>query len=315
MTVYGRRRRGVLLGSVLALFLAHAGFAATSHLLNDKGRAYVSQVGWPQQGQAALVLGNGRAAASPHEHPVPIASLAKVMTAYLTLTRYPLSAGQDGFTITVTAAQAQAVTEDAREGQSVVAVQAGEQLTERQLLEALLIPSGNNIARMLAAQAAGSQTRFVAEMNAQARGFRMDRTTYTDPSGFDPSTVSTAADQLRVFERAMRFPVFRQIVSMASVTLPVAGTVTNFNPLIAEGYAGKTGSDSAARGCLAFFTHVTVGGRRVAAVGVVLGQGQGSDTSVLLAAAGRAAEQSVDAVASASRGSTIAASGRRGPRP
>ena len=99
----------------------------------------------------------------------------------------------------------------------------------------------------------------------------------------------------------MRFAVFRQIVSMASVTLPVAGTLTNYNPLIAEGYAGKTGSDSAAEGCLAFFTHVTVGGRRLTAVGVVMGQGQGSDTSALLAAAGEAATQLVDSVAPAIR--------------
>ena len=233
------------------------------------------------------MLGNGRPAASPHEQPAPIASLAKVMTAYLTLERYPLSGAQDGFTITVTAAQAQAEAQDAAQDQSDVAVQAGEQLTERQLLEALLIPSGNNIAQMLAAQVAGSETRFIAEMNAEARALGMDHTIYTDPSGFDPSTVSTAADQLRVFQRAMRFPVFRQIVSMASVTLPVAGTLTNYDPLIAEGYAGKTGSDSAAGGCLAFFTHVTVGGRQLTAVGVVMGQGQGSDTSALLAAAGR----------------------------
>ena len=122
----------------------------------------------------------------------------------------------------------------------------GEQLTGRQLLEALLVPSGNNIAPMLAARVAGSEARFIAEMNAEARALGMDHTTYTDPSGFDPSTVSTAADQLRVFRRAMRFPVFRQIVSMPSVTLPVAGTVRNFNPLVAEGYGGKTGSVTAA---------------------------------------------------------------------
>jgi Txe/YoeB family toxin of toxin-antitoxin system len=102
----------------------------------------------------------------------------------------------------------------------------------------------------------------------------------------------------------MRFQVFRQIVSMASVTLPVAGTVTNYNPLIAEGYAGKTGSDSAAGGCLAFFTDVTVGGRRQTAVGVVLGQGEGSDTSVILAAAGEAAMQLVDSVTPALRDPT-----------
>jgi D-alanyl-D-alanine carboxypeptidase (penicillin-binding protein 5/6) len=243
------------------------------------------------------VVGNDAPAASPHEQPAPIASLAKVMTAYLTLKRYPLSGMQDGFTITVTAAEAQADSQDAAEGQSEVMVQAGEQLTERQLLEALLIPSGNNIARMLAVLVAGSEEHFLAEMNAESRSLGMDHTTYTDPSGFDPSTVSTAADQLRVFQRAMRFPVFREIVSMPSVTLPVAGRLTNYNPLIAAGYAGKTGSDSAAGGCLAFFTPVTVGGRRLTAVGVVMGQGQGSDTSLILAAAGEAAKRLVESVA------------------
>jgi serine-type D-Ala-D-Ala carboxypeptidase (penicillin-binding protein 5/6) len=299
----------VLLGAVLTLLLAATAFAAVGQLFRDTpsmlnqpsmlnvDRTHLSSVRWPQQGQAALVLGNARPAASPHEQPAPIASVAKVMTAYLILDRYPLSGARDGFTITVTAAQAQSEAQDAAQDQSVVAVRAGEQLTERQLLEALLIPSGNNIAPMLAAQVAGSETRFVAEMNAEARALGMDHTTYTDPSGFDPRTVSTAADQLRVFERAMRFPAFRQIVSMPSVTLPVAGAVTNYDPLIAEGYAGKTGSDSPAGGCLAFFTHVTVGGRRLTAVGVVLGQGQGSDTSEVLAAAGQAAEQLVDSVA------------------
>jgi D-alanyl-D-alanine carboxypeptidase (penicillin-binding protein 5/6) len=276
-------------------------------MLSDKGRTYVSAVTWPERGQAALVLGNGRPAASPHEEPVAIASLAKVMTAYLTLKHYPLSGAEDGFTITITAAQAQSEAQYAAQNQSRVAVQAGEQLTERQLLEALLIPSGNNIAQMLAAQVAGSKTRFIAEMNAEARTLGMDHTFYTDPSGFDPNTVSTAADQLRVFQRAMRLPVFRQIVSMSSVTLPVAGTLTNYNPLIAEGYAGKTGSDTASGGCLAFFTHVRIGGHRLTTAGVVLGQGQGSDTSVILAAAGEAAKQLVGSVAPAIGLGTIAA--------
>jgi D-alanyl-D-alanine carboxypeptidase (penicillin-binding protein 5/6) len=320
--VYRARRRRLLLGVVLVALLAHT----AGQLLNDTGhvrmptartrndhpRAYLSAVSWPQQGQAALVLGNGRPAASPHEQPAPIASLAKVMTAYLTLKRYPLSGAQDGFTIMITAAEAQAEAQDADLDQSVVAVQAGEQLTERQVLEALLIPSGNNIAQILATEVAGSEPSFIAEMNAEARTLGMYRTVYTDPSGWDSSTVSTAADQLRVFQRAMRFPVFREIVSMVSVTLPVAGAVTNFNPLIADGYGGKTGSDSAAGGCLAFFTNVTVGGRPVTAVGVVMGQGQGSDTSAILAAAGDAATQLVESAAPAISTSTLGAPGPGG---
>jgi len=149
-------------------------------------------------------------------------------------------------------------------------------------------------------------------MNAEARALGMDHTTYTDPSGFDPNTVSTAADQLRVLQQAMGLSIFRQIVSTASVTLPVAGTLTNLNPLLADGYAGKTGSDSAAGGCLAFFTNVTVGGRPVTAVGVVLGQGQGSDTQALLAAAGEAATQLVESAAPAIGTSTLGAPGAAG---
>jgi D-alanyl-D-alanine carboxypeptidase (penicillin-binding protein 5/6) len=320
-SVYRARRRRLLLAVVLILLLAYA----AGHAVNKPGyapmpparpstehrRALVTSVSWPAQGQAAVALGKERPTASPAQHPVPIASLAKVMTAFLTLKRYPLSGAQDGFTVTISEADAQDEARDAAESQSGVAVAAGEQLTERQLLEALLIPSGNNIARILAAHVAGSDTSFVAEMNAEARALGMGHTTYTDPSGFDPSTVSTAADQLRVFAQAMRFPVFRQIVSMPSVTLPVAGTRTNFNPLIAEGYAGKTGSDSAAGGCLAFFTSVTIGGRPTTAIGVVLGQGQGSNTRAILAAAGEAARRIVDSVAAASGGRATAASGVR----
>src|SRR5581483_9251678 len=185
-TVYRVRRRRLLSGVVLALLVAYAAV----QLLNDTAQVRLSTVrtriarggtfatvNWPQQGQAALVLGNGRPAASPAQQPVPIASLAKVMTAYLTLKRYPLSGAQDGFTITITQAQAQA--QGAARGQSVVAVRAGEQLTERQLLEALLIPSGNNIAWTLATEVMGGETRFVAEMNDEARALGMDHTMYT----------------------------------------------------------------------------------------------------------------------------------------
>jgi serine-type D-Ala-D-Ala carboxypeptidase (penicillin-binding protein 5/6) len=305
--VYRVRRRRALLVAALALALAYTAFVkagrqldSEAHALNDRATAPIeghraggSTVSWPAQGQAALLLGNGRPAASPHQQPAAIASLAKVMTAYLTLRRYPLTGSQAGFTVTITGADAQAEADDVSEGQSGVGVHVGERLTERQLLEALLIPSGNNIAEILGDEVAGSQTGFVAEMNAEARALGMSHTLYTDPSGFDPNTVSTAADQLRIFRQAFRSSVFRQIISMASVTLPVAGTLPNFNPLVADGYAGKTGSDSAAGGCLAFFTHVMIRGRPQTAVGVVMGQGVGSDTSEILTAAAEAAQRLV----------------------
>jgi D-alanyl-D-alanine carboxypeptidase (penicillin-binding protein 5/6) len=305
--------RSSVVGAVLALLLVATPIAAACHLLGGKAprldrsaRTFLAPGRWPAQGQAAIVIGNGSPAVSPHQEPAPIASLAKVMTAYLTLKAHPLSGSGDGFTMTVTAAQERAEAEEADAGASVVAVRAGERLTERQLLEALLIPSGNNVARMLAAGIGGSEADFVEQMNAEAGALGMTHTTYTDPSGFDPDTVSTAADQLRVFRRAMRFAAFREIVSTQSATLPVAGTVTNFNPLVADGYGGKTGSDSAAGGCLAFFTHVVKGGHPRTAVGVVMGQGEGSDTAGLLGAAADAAEGLV-AAAVRGNGTTAAA--------
>ena len=132
---------------MLALFLGHAAFAATRHPLDEMHRISLSSVRWPQQGQGALVLGNGRPAAGPREQPAPIASRAKVMTAYLTLARYPVSGAQNGFTITVTAAEAQAEAQDAAQDESLVAVRAGEVLTERQLQDARLIPSATTSRR------------------------------------------------------------------------------------------------------------------------------------------------------------------------
>jgi serine-type D-Ala-D-Ala carboxypeptidase (penicillin-binding protein 5/6) len=268
------------------------------------------QPAWPGNGQAALVVqGIGSLGSTGGDSSRPTASLAKVMTAYLTLKQYPLTATGQGFTLTVTPAEARAEVEDVKRDESVVAVRAGERLDERQLLEALLIPSGDNIAVILAAHEAGSVSRFVVQMNRTARALGMAKTTYTDPSGYETTTVSDAADQLRVFERAMRFAVFRQIVSMSSATLPIAGTVKNYNPLIAQGYLGKTGSDSAAEGCLAFFKQMTVDGRTLTVVGVVLGQGHGGVTSVILAAAAAAAERLARSVTPALRAQTVLPAG------
>ena len=155
-----------------------------------------------------------------------------------------------------------------------MSVVAGERLTERQALQALLLPSANNIAAVLARWDAGSADRFVARMNATARSLGMTHSRYTDPSGYDDATVSTAADQVRIVERAMRLPVFAGIVASYAATLPVAGTVRNTDTLLGyEGFVGvKTGSDAAAGGCFAFRSIRFVHGKRTTITGVVLGQ-------------------------------------------
>ena len=237
------------------------------------GDAFTRTV-WPVDGQAAIQIGQSKVRASPNQHAVAIASVAKVMTAYLVLRDHPLERGQDGPAITL--AELDVADTDRRRAQreSVVSVAAGEQLTERQALQALLLPSANNIAAVLARWDAGSADRFVARMNAAARSLGMTHTRYTDPSGYDDATVSTAADQMRVVEQAMRLPAFASIVATPSATLPVAGTVHNTNTLLGHaGFVGvKTGSDRAAGGCFAFRAVRWIDGRRTTITGVVLGQ-------------------------------------------
>jgi D-alanyl-D-alanine carboxypeptidase (penicillin-binding protein 5/6) len=216
------------------------------------------------------------------------------MTAYLVLRDHPLGLGRDGPVITLTDADVADTDRRRGQGESIVPVVAGEQLTERQALEALLLPSANNIAAVLARWDAGSVEGFVDRMNATARSLGMADTRYTDPSGYDDATVSTAADQVRVVQRAMRLPVFASIVATSSTTLPVAGTVRNTNTLL--GYGGfvgvKTGSTPAAGGCFAFRAIRRIEGKRTTVTGVVLGQ-PGPDLEV----AGLAATTIVDRIA------------------
>jgi serine-type D-Ala-D-Ala carboxypeptidase (penicillin-binding protein 5/6) len=279
-----RRRRRVLLAAMLAVFLAGTAFALPHHLRGDKTRSYLSTDGWPRRGQGAYVLGNSRPAASPHEEPVPIASLAKVMTAYLVLKHYPLRDGDSGRRFVVGQADVEDTEARRRDGQSIVEVRAGEELTERDALAAILLPSANNVAVLVARQVDGSVDSFVTEMNHTAHALGMSHTTYTDPSGYDAGTVSTALDQLRLARLVADDETLAAVMATRSYWLPVAGEVTNTNTLLGQdGFVGmKTGSDHAAGGCFMF--------RSGSVIGVVLGQ-QGHN---LITAGLYAAKQLVD---------------------
>jgi D-alanyl-D-alanine carboxypeptidase (penicillin-binding protein 5/6) len=274
---------------------AATALAAASHLLNDKDHPYSSPDGWPRRGQGAYVLGNGRPAVSPHEQPVPIASLAKVMTAYLVLKHYPLHAADSGLRFVVTQRDVLDTETRRSEDQSIVDVRAGEQLTERDALMAILLPSANNIAMLVARQVSGSVASFVAEMNQTAHALGMSHTTYTDPSGYDAGTVSTALDQLRLARLVAEDETLAAMMATSSYWLPVAGEVSNTNTLLGQdGFVGmKTGSDDAAGGCFMFRAGWHSESGNVTLIGVVLGQ-QGPD---LIAAGLYAARQLVDRLA------------------
>jgi D-alanyl-D-alanine carboxypeptidase (penicillin-binding protein 5/6) len=235
-------------------------------------------VPWPGGGQAALeVDGLGALGSSGASQPAPIASVAKMMTAYVVLKERPIGADEPGPTLTVTPDEAAAYPAQLASGQSLVKVEAGEVLTERQALEALLLPSANNVAYILGRWVAGGTDAFVAKMNQTAARLGMAQTHYTDPSGLDEKTVSTATDQVKLAHMAMRLPALAAVVAMKEATLPVAGLVKNVNKLLGQdGFVGiKTGSTDQAGGCLVFAADVDVAGHPVTILGAVLGAGGG----------------------------------------
>ena len=247
---------------------------------------------WPAQGEAAVGVGGaGLIGVHGSGRPTPIASIAKVMTAYVILEDHPLSGPAGGPQITVDPGDVAAYRADNAAGQSVVAVRAGERLTERQALEGLLLPSGNNIATLLARWDAGGQEAFVAKMNSQARALGLIHTRYTDASGVQPGTVSTAADQVALGVAVMALPAFRQTVAMTQATLPVAGLQYNLDKLVGRhGIVGiKTGTTSQAGGCFLFATQEQVAGRPVTVVGAVLHQLATSSQPSMITAAFNAA--------------------------
>lgn len=278
---------------------------------------------WPSVGQAAVEmdgygpLGTSGAVTTP----VPIASVAKTMTAYLILAHHPLAPGESGPLITVGSAEAGAYQSEKKQGQSLVKVYAGERISERDALEALMLASADNIAKILARWDAGSVPAFVRAMNGAARGLGMSRTTYTDPSGLDPATVSTAPDQVKLGQAAMRSAAFRAIVGQQSASVPVEGTIWNFNRLAGhDGVTGiKTGSTDQAGGCLLFADTVTLGGREQTVIGAVLGQPLGTGGGFLdrtLSAASKliaAAQGTLAAATVAMPGDQVAAIRSGGP--
>jgi serine-type D-Ala-D-Ala carboxypeptidase (penicillin-binding protein 5/6) len=230
---------------------------------------------WPTQGQAFVdVVGVGELGASgPANSPAPIASITKTMTAYQVLHDHPLGPTDSGPTIQVTRELFDA-SRSTDGDESGILIQVGEQLTLREALEGMLLPSAGNMARLLADWDAGSVQAFVTRMNAQARALGMTHTTYADPAGIDAGSKSTAADQVRLGERVLQNATLASIVSEKQAHVPAAGLVTNTNHLLGQdGDVGiKTGSTSEAGGCLLFAVHTAVDSVPVTLVGAVLGQ-------------------------------------------
>jgi D-alanyl-D-alanine carboxypeptidase (penicillin-binding protein 5/6) len=230
---------------------------------------------WPAVGSAALgVSGLGALGYSGDDQPVPMASVAKVMTALVILDDKPLKLGEQGPTITITDQDVQTYQTDKAQQQSVVEVQAGESLTEFQALEGLLIPSGNNLAETLARWDATTVPAFVVKMNQKAKKLGLTNTKFDDPAGVSPQTIGTARELMALGIAAMKEPALAQIVRMPQAQLPVAGRVYNVNAALGQaGIVGiKTGSGLNLGANFLFAAQIIVKNFTLTIYGCVMGQ-------------------------------------------
>jgi D-alanyl-D-alanine carboxypeptidase (penicillin-binding protein 5/6) len=246
-----------------------------------------SSLVWPSLGSAAIDIPSLGFERSWHNKIVPIASLTKMMTAYVVLKMFPLSIGETGPCITVSDDDVATYESLYEQDQSSVVVYAGENLCENDLLNGLLVHSASNYAVLLADMVAGSTTAFVTLMNHTAESLGLTGTTYADVSGYDPGSVSTALDQAQLAVLLMKSPLVRSIVDQPSVTLPDAGTVASFTPYVGtDNVIGvKSGRTLAAGGCDVMAMTFKFGTTTRTLYAVVLGQ-EGGD---LLGPAGDAA--------------------------
>ncbi|MFI7344913.1 D-alanyl-D-alanine carboxypeptidase [Streptomyces sp. NPDC049936] len=267
------------------------------------------QIPWPSSGQAALdVQGIGTFGSSGDQKPVPIASVAKVMTAYVILREHPLKSGAEGPKIKID----QAAEDQSQAGQeSTVNVFAGDSISQREALESILIASANNVARLLARWDAGSEKAFVEKMNAAAEDLGMTNTTYTDPSGLNNTTVSTAVDQVKLAKAAMTEPAFREVAAMMSYDDYKGVNHSNWNHLVGHNdvVGIKTGTTTSALGNLVFAAKKDVDGETRTIVGAVVRQPAGGADNTILGAALDSSDKLIRAAQDTLESSTIVKKG------
>jgi serine-type D-Ala-D-Ala carboxypeptidase (penicillin-binding protein 5/6) len=188
--------------------------------------------------------------------PRPMGSITKVMAALVVL-----KGGDLGRQIKVTEGAVRYVKKD---GASSAGLIAGDVLTARQLLEAMLLPSGCDAAYMLATAYGPGRTAFIAKMNAMAASMGLKETHFSWFDGMpyptEHSTYSSPADLVRIGERAMRNSTFRSIVAQRSYYLPATHLHHKYRwhttDMLLGSYPGaigiKTGDTKAAGNCLLF---------------------------------------------------------------
>lgn len=229
---------------------------------------------FPAYGQTALGTDSGEVVATHgSQQQVPIASITKIVTALVVLEEKPLHPGQTGPTITFTPQDAALYNKYFAMGGSIARSDAGMQLSQYEIMQAMLIASANNYAESLAVWAYGSEAAYLQAAKEYLRQHNLQNTVIVDTTGFSPQSVSNATDLIALGSLALKNTVVANIVSQPSITINGIGTLRNTNLLVGEdGFVGiKTGTTDEAGSCLLYAARRTVGDSSITLIGATLG--------------------------------------------
>jgi D-alanyl-D-alanine carboxypeptidase (penicillin-binding protein 5/6) len=231
---------------------------------------------WPATGSAAIFVPQlSVAAASPRQPREPIASLTKMMTAWVVLHHLPLSPGETGACLTVNASDIALYDWDLSVDLSSAAIAKGETLCESTLLRGMLVHSAADYAQLLVVLVGMHEPTFIAAMNQAARAMDLKQTSYVDVTGLSTGDLSTAQNQAVLAATLMSDePVVQGIVDLPQVSLPVAGVVASYTPFVGEGgvIGVKSGYTTAAGGCDVMAVDNYIGASVIVTYAVVLGE-------------------------------------------
>jgi serine-type D-Ala-D-Ala carboxypeptidase (penicillin-binding protein 5/6) len=226
-----------------------------------------SALAWPSSQAAVSVVGADIIETNQPAKPVPTASTAKIITALMVLNKKPLKVGEQGPIITLGPNDVDIYQKYVAQDGSVVPVLAGEQISEYQALQTVMLPSANNMADSLAIWSYGSLGAYAEAANAYLKQQGLSGSHVgSDASGLAANSTSTASDLAKLGSLAMQNSVLAQIVGQSSATgIPIVGTIKNVNDLIGlNGIVGvKTGNSNEAGGAFVSASKTAVNNKPV----------------------------------------------------
>ncbi len=229
----------------------------------------------PGAGGAAIAASDGEQIYAGRELDTPrtLASITKVITALVVLEAYPIAEGASGASITLTAADSALPARYRAINGTVAPAPLGTVVTQRQVIELMMVRSANNYAETLALWAFGSIDNYLAAARSWLTQHELDAITVGDSTGFSLQNTGTPRELVDLARIALDNDVIASAVALPAVTVPGVGTFETTN--LALGLAGvtgiKTGTLDGIGANLLFSSTIAVGDESVDVVGVVLG--------------------------------------------